>query len=86
MNLFDRINAILRSRMAQEPPVHNVIDEQIMGAEVFPQSQAEEAQARFGVPQEELDEVQLLKRKIIEDLLQNQGTAQDELPQTVKGS
>ena len=83
MSLFDRINSILRSRMMNDSPVQNV-DDQIVGAEVFPQSQEEEAQARFGVPDDFVDDVTLLKERHLKRLLNEMG-AEEPLPQDVKG-
>lgn len=84
--LFDRINAVLRSReLDLSGPVKHV-EEEIVAAPMEALSQEEEMQARYGVPQEELDQVQLLKRKIIQDLLNNQEEAAEPLPQNIKGT
>ncbi len=85
MTLFDRINAILRSRELSLAPTQEVLDDQIVTDPVVPMSQEEEMQARYGVPQDDLDEVQRLKRKIIEQLLANPEDAPGALPQDVKG-
>lgn len=84
MTLFDRINAVLRSRMLNESPVHNVLDDQIVTENVQPMSQEEEMQARYGVPEEFIDQATLLKRRYLQKLLSEPDGAEEPLPQDIK--